>query len=278
VYEIKLCTFFVILRQFTYKCFRLLSDYRSFIMFLHNRVIHTSPAVPKYNKHYFTDQMWPPLMKLTYTCLKSPVLGQWLKFSQCLCLFYRLFSQFCTYTIFLLVIKIYSNINLHMRREPTKYIFYEVVFLELLSTLDLCLKLSCVHFFVILRQLTYKCFRLLSDYRSFVMFLHNRVIHTSPVVPKCNEHYFTDQKWLPLIKLTYTCLERPVLGQWLNFSQCLWVFYRLFSQFCTYTIFWLVIKMYSNTTLHMHREPTKYIFFMKLYFWNYSAHLICVWN
>ena len=49
----------------------------------------------------------------------------------------------------------YSNTNLHMHREPTKYIFfYEVVFLELLSTLDLCLKLSCVHFFVILRQLT----------------------------------------------------------------------------------------------------------------------------
>ena len=138
--------------------------------------------------------------------------------------------------------------------------------MELLSTLDLCLKLSCVHFFVILIQLTYKCFRLLSDYRSFVMFLHNRVIHTSPVVPKCNEHYFTDQKWLPLIKLTYTCLERPVLGQWLNFSQCLCVFYRLFSQFCTYTIFWRVIKMYSNTNLHMHREPTKYIFFYEVVF------------
>ena len=130
--------------------------------------------------------------------------------------------------IFWLVIKMYSNATLHMHREPTKYIFfYEVVFLELLSTLDLCLKLSCVHFFVILRQLTYKCFRLLSDYRSFVMFLHNRVIHTSPAVPKYNNHYFTDQKWPPLMKLTYTCLKSPVLGQWLKFSQCLCLFLSL---------------------------------------------------
>ena len=34
----------------------------------------------------------------------------------------------------------------------------------------------------------------------------------------------------------------PVLGQWLKFSQCPCLLSRLFSLFCTYMIFWPVIK------------------------------------
>ena len=116
-------------------------------MFFHSRVIHTSPVVPKCNEHYFTCQKSPSWTKNTYTCLIYPVLGQWLKFSQCPCLSSGLFSQFCTYTIFWPVIKMYRNTNLHMHVQPPGNIFYEVVFLELLNTLDLSLKWSYVPFF-----------------------------------------------------------------------------------------------------------------------------------
>ena len=125
--------------------------------------------------------------------------------------------------------------------------------------------------------LTYKCSGLLSHYISFVMFLHYRVIHTSSVVPTCNEHYLVNQEQPPWTKIIYTCLMYPVLGQWLKFSKCPCLSSGLFSHFCTYTIFWPVKRNYRNTNLHMHLVPTKNIF-MKLYCWYYSTHLIYVYN
>ena len=108
---------------------------------------HTCTAVPKPNENCFTTEKLLPWTKIPYICLIYPVLGQWLKFSQCPCLSSGLFSQFCTYTIFWPVIKMYRNTNLHMHVQPPGNIFYEVVFFKLLNTLDLSLKWSYVPFF-----------------------------------------------------------------------------------------------------------------------------------
>ena len=45
------------------------------------------------------------------------------------------------------------------------------------------------------------------------------------------------------------------------FSQSPYLSFGLFSQFCTYMIFWPVIVKYSNTNLHMHIEPPKNILY-----------------
>ena len=45
------------------------------------------------------------------------------------------------------------------------------------------------------------------------------------------------------------------------FSQSTYLSFGLFSQFCTYMIFWPVIVKYSNTNLHMHIEPPKNILY-----------------
>ena len=124
-------------------------------------------------------------------------------------------------------------------------------------------------------MLTYKCSGLLSHYTRFVMFLCTRVIHTSPAVLKCNEHCFAEQKQPLCIKITYTCFIYPVLGQWLKFSQCPCLSSGLFSQFCTYMIFWPVIKINRNTNVHMHVEPTK-MFFMNYGFLVQHSTLIYV--
>ena len=132
---IKLCTIFHNFWYLTYKCSGLLSHYISFVMFLHYRVIHTSPVVLKCNKHYFTGQKRPSWTKHTYTCLICPVLCQWFKFSQCPCLSSGLFSQFCTYMIFWPVNKINRNTNFHMHIEPTKNVFYDLFLLVCYNTL-----------------------------------------------------------------------------------------------------------------------------------------------
>ena len=166
-------------------------------MSFHSRVVHTSPLEQTCNENNFTCQKSPSWTKNTYTCLIYPVLGQWLKFSQCPCLSSGLFSQFCTYTIFWPVIVKYSNINLHMQIELPKNILYNIILLAHLSTLHFYLSSSCVPICVIFRWLTYKCSGLLSHYTHFIMFLHGRFVHTCTAVPKCNENYFTTEKLLP---------------------------------------------------------------------------------
>ena len=169
-------------------------------------------------------------------------------FSQSPYLSIGLFPQFCTYVIFWPVIVKYSNTNLHMHIEPPKNILYNVILLAHLSTLDFYLSSSCVPICVIFRWLTYKYYGLLSCYTHFIMFLQCRFIHTCTAVPKCSENYFTTEKLLPWTKIPYFCLIYPVLGQWLMFSRSPYLSFGLFSQFCTYMIFWPVIVKYSNTT------------------------------
>ena len=216
-------------------------------MFLHRRFIHTWTAVPKCNENYFTTEKLLPWTKIPYFCLIHPVLGQWLMFSQSPYLSFGLFSQFCTYMIFLPVIVKYSNTNLHMHIEPPKNILYNVILLVHLFKLDFYLISSCVPICVIFRWLTYKCSRLLMHYTRFIMFLHRRFIHTCPAVPKCNDNYFTTEKPLPWTKHPYTCLIYPVLGQWLMFNQSPYLSFGLFSQFCVCMIFGPVIEIPTST-------------------------------
>ena len=158
-------------------------------------------------------------------------------FSQSLYLSFRLFTQFCAYMSFWPVIVKYSNINLHMHKEPPKNILYSVILLAHLSTLHIYLSSSCVPICVIFRWLTYKCSGLRLYNTCFIMFLHRRFIHTCTAVPKPNENYFTTEKLLPWTKIPYICLIYPVLGQWLMFSQSPYLSFGLFSQFCTYMVF-----------------------------------------
>ena len=102
-----------------------------------------------------------------------------------------------------------------------------------------------------------KPFGLQSHYTSFIMFHQKRIIHTFTVVPKCNGTYLTNQKLTPFTRSAFICLIYPVLGQWTKFSRSTCLSLGLFSQFCTYMIFWPVIVTYCHTNLHMCIEPAK---------------------
>ena len=128
--------------------------------------------------------------------------------------------------------------------------------IDILSNMKLCTNLIS---FV---SLMCKLFGLQSHYISFIMFHQKRIIHTFTMVPKCNGTYLTNQKLTPLTRSAFFCLIYPVLGQWTKFSRSTCLSLGLFSQFCTYMIFWPVIVKYSHTNLHMCIEPAK------LFFWS----------
>ena len=101
-----------------------------------------------------------------------------------------LFSQFCTYMIFWLVIVKYSNTNPHIHIEQPENILYNFILFARLNRLDIYLRLGCVLICAIFVWVPYKCYGLLSHYTSFFLFLHSSFIHICTAVPKCNENYF----------------------------------------------------------------------------------------
>jgi hypothetical protein len=115
--------------------------------------------------------------------------------------------------------------------------------LELLNTLNLCLKLSCVPFFITFWELIYKCSGLLSHSTSFVIFFIAGSYTQVQWYQNAMNIILLVKKDLHELNIPiYVSYIYPVLGQWLKFSQCPCLSSRLFSQFCTYTIFWPVIK------------------------------------
>ena len=97
--------------------------------------------------------------------------------------------------------KIKMNTNFHMHIETPKNVFYELFFSDMTQHYSPMSDFKMCTISVIFRSVTYKWSGQLSHHTSFVMFLPSRVIHTSPAVPKCNEHYFADQSNLYQSKL-----------------------------------------------------------------------------
>ena len=142
---------------------------------------------------------------------------------------------------FLTSYKMYRNTNLHMHIAPAKIFLWSCCFGPTQNTWFKS-KTNLYTIFHNFQIVNIQVFWTTVTSYKFCHVPHSRVIHTSPVVPKYNEYYFIDQKQPPWPKITYTCLIYPMLGQWCKFSLCMCLSTGLFSQFCTYTIFWPVIK------------------------------------
>ena len=138
--------------------------------------------------------------------------------------------------------------------------FYDLFLLVWHNTLHLCLKLSCVQFLIILDQLhrsvldkchiiqVLSCFSLAGSYTQVQRYQNAMNIILLIKATSMNQNF---------LYLSHI----PLLGQWLKFSQCPCLSSGLFSQFCTYMIFWPVNKNNRNTNFHMHIEPTKNVFY-----------------